>query len=230
MKKSEFEKYLSRISIKRLEEFLRKEDAPCWESDLLKVLAPELNMINGSALELYRYHFVLFHYLYQLQIKLYEENLYLHVHFMGIHLLEFPSQGKCRFYFQDPPCFCNEKTEDTRTSYCLFHRSQIPENSLEHLSEKYFYLDEKNFNSISEDNAEAFVTGAWQLLFNHEDMLNCYKIMELPENSDLKLVKRHFRNLARKYHPDINPEFARKFCEINSAYRRLIGYLTVKPV
>ncbi len=50
-----------------------------------------------------------------------------------------------------------------------------------------------------------------------------YEILGVPRNATQEEIKRAFRKLARKYHPDINksPEAQEKFKEINEAYQIL---------
>jgi hypothetical protein len=185
-------------------------------------------MVNGSALELFRHHFVLYHQLFNLKDLFYAQHKYLHIHFMNTVLVDFPDIGQCRHYFAAAGQFCKAVAGNAQRNLCDFHAQKIPECMLDNLSERYFYFDVANFFAISQENAESFVAGAWQLLVNHQDMLNCYKILGLPENSDLKLVKKHFRCLAKKFHPDLNPRYSKDFSEINDAYRKLIKYLSVK--
>lgn len=51
-----------------------------------------------------------------------------------------------------------------------------------------------------------------------------YSVLGVPRNADEKEIKKAYRRLARKYHPDLNPgnkEAERKFKEINEAYEVL---------
>ncbi len=57
------------------------------------------------------------------------------------------------------------------------------------------------------------------------DYKDYYKILGVPEDADAKAIKKAFRNLARKYHPDANPDdpesAEQRFKEINEAYEVL---------
>ncbi len=48
-------------------------------------------------------------------------------------------------------------------------------------------------------------------------MKNYYKLLEVEENASEDDIKKSYRNLSKKYHPDLNPQGAEKFKEINEA-------------
>lgn len=52
-------------------------------------------------------------------------------------------------------------------------------------------------------------------------MKNYYKILEVEENASIDEIKKSYRKLAAKYHPDRNPEGEEKFKEIAEAYETL---------
>lgn len=52
-------------------------------------------------------------------------------------------------------------------------------------------------------------------------MKDYYKILEVEENASNEEIKKSFRNLSKKYHPDLNPNGAEKFKEINEAYENI---------
>lgn len=52
-------------------------------------------------------------------------------------------------------------------------------------------------------------------------MKDYYKILEVEENASEEEIKKSYRTLSKKYHPDLNPEGAEKFKEIAEAYEIL---------
>ncbi|GAB4278049.1 MAG: hypothetical protein Kow0068_01490 [Marinilabiliales bacterium] len=55
-----------------------------------------------------------------------------------------------------------------------------------------------------------------------------YKVLGVSHTSTIKEIKSAFRNKAKLYHPDINPEInsTEEFIKINEAYRALMNYRT----
>ncbi len=51
--------------------------------------------------------------------------------------------------------------------------------------------------------------------------MNFYEILGVTPDSELADIKSAYRKLARKYHPDVNPDGARRFKEISRAYDTL---------
>lgn len=54
--------------------------------------------------------------------------------------------------------------------------------------------------------------------------MNPYKVLGISENADEQEIKKAYRGLAKKYHPDLNPEdlqAEQKFKEIVEAYEIL---------
>ncbi len=216
----EFEKRLNEIDRDIILDYLFSLKAPCYESTLLKMAFPDMDILASAPLTLYRNHFLLFHLLYRLQEKLYQEEKYLHIHCMRTFLLDYPGDGRCRFYEALNGTFCKDFVESGR-HYCNFHQKMVGENELEILSERYFYLDADNYYRLDEKTAEAFLSGSWELLMQYDRFSECYKILGLSETFDMEKVKKRFRRLAKEYHPDHGYESAEKFNEINRAYRTL---------
>ena len=49
-------------------------------------------------------------------------------------------------------------------------------------------------------------------------MKNYYKILEVEENASEDEIKKSYRNLSKRFHPDVNPNGDENFKEINEAY------------
>lgn len=52
-------------------------------------------------------------------------------------------------------------------------------------------------------------------------MDNFYQVLELPLEATQEQIKKNYRTLAKKYHPDKNPDGEDKFKQIASAYQTL---------
>jgi len=231
---NEFDKLLENIPVDSIKNYLLSLTTPCFESQLIKIAFNEPNIFNIDAFNLYRYHFALFYLLYKLQDDYYKENKYLHVHFMRIFLTDYPNKGECRFYDEYTGLFCKNKNINNEITYCDFHSKKMGENNLDNLSSKYYYLNKENFFNINKETAEELLNGAWEVIIKYKEYKNCFKILDLPETSDINTIKKRYKYLAKKYHPDCieknNPVLIidKSFNEINNAYRYLIKKLTFK--
>lgn len=64
-------------------------------------------------------------------------------------------------------------------------------------------------------------------------MKDYYKALELKPGASEDEIKKQFRKLSKKYHPDVNPDGEEKFKEIQEAYDKLIelsSYPKILPV
>ena len=221
-KLSEFKAAQSNIDLDKLRLHLCSLSKPCWENELLAVAFPEIDAIKSDPLELFRGHFLLFNALYRLKTEFEKDNKFLHIHFMRTFLTNYPENGRCRRYLEESGTFCNAKTEGI---YCKFHSDQFSGNYLDDLSEQYYYLDWKNYYSLTADTAESFLNGTWELMQNYDEYKKCLKVLDLPEKVSLEILKKRFRFLAKTLHPDVSEVEAEKFSEVNTAYRRLLKFI-----
>lgn len=220
----ELDTFLEEICHEELKGFLLASPEPVWESELLKIAFPDINVACGDSLSLFQSHFALFHKLYLMQNELFDQNLYLHIHFMRTVVRSFPEPGCCREFLEENSEFCGAECCEESTR-CRFHFSPEDQNALDRLSEKYFYLEKNNFKSLTAETADKFINGAWQLLQNHDDYRKCLAVMGLPEGVTVDLLKKRFRYLARTMHPDLVGCHNNEFAQINAAYRKLLAYL-----
>lgn len=65
------------------------------------------------------------------------------------------------------------------------------------------------------------------------NLVQCYRVLGLEFGAELEQIKGSYRRLARRYHPDVNPdnqaEAQAKFIEITEAYQRLLKAGTSLP-
>lgn len=90
---------------------------------------------------------------------------------------------------------------------------------------------------ISKDELDSFIQSFSNLKGSQKNLSleEAYKILELNQNADLNLVKKQYRNLAKKYHPDILnannvskeelEQGVKKFQKINEAYELIKKHL-----
>ncbi|MGF1499859.1 MAG: DnaJ domain-containing protein [Elainellaceae cyanobacterium] len=60
------------------------------------------------------------------------------------------------------------------------------------------------------------------------NLANCYQLLGLSAGASFEEIKTSYRRLARRYHPDVNPErhAQDKFIELTEAYQALLQFLT----
>ncbi|NCB37516.1 MAG: hypothetical protein EOM80_01995 [Erysipelotrichia bacterium] len=219
-----FVDYLQQLKLEELAGVLENQQEPVWECELMKVAFPEADLINGAPLEIYRWHFVLFHVLYKLASEFAGRGLYLHIHFMRTCVKKNPGPTLCRYFDDKLTNFCGALCREDR-QLCDFHFQKIDDAAIDSLSERYFYLNPANFEALSCENAEKFIGGAWNLLQNPKEYHRCLRVMGLPEGVSIDLLKKRFRYLAKTMHPDTNAVHHDEFAQINSAYRMLLTCL-----
>lgn len=225
-----FTRRVQTIDQTALKRYLSAQREPCYESQLMRIAFPEFDIAQAGPLALYQHHFLLFHVLYRLQNDFYRENRYLHIHFMRTRLAPYPDAGFCRFFDDLLGAFCAAACADGG-DYCEFHRERVGDSALDDLSLRYFYLDARNFDSLDERTATAFVNGTWELLAHYDDYRRSLKILDLPESADIAMIKKRFKTLAKQHHPDAGAASNDAFYDINNAYQLLLHLrATMQPL
>jgi len=222
---NEFQGQLNSIKKSDIICFLSSQTMPCYESRLLKLAFPDMDIARSKPLALYQHHFILFHLLYRLQEDFYQKGQYLHIHFMRTCLTDYPPIGTCRQYDEHTGLFCGAGCDDQK-HYCPFHLEKIGETEIDALSLKYFYLDTENYYQFDEETAEAFINGAWEILAHYDQYRESFKILGISETFDIQAIKKRFRELAKQHHPDMKSSTGiscgEQFNEINRAYQFLL--------
>jgi hypothetical protein len=102
-------------------------------------------------------------------------------------------------------------------------------------------IDVTHLNCARVQTRSPYIRGVWlmadfelagQARERHRDpMLVYYETLGLHRKATHAMVKRAYRHLARKYHPDVNPtpEATRRMQQINDAYERIMQALDSEP-
>ncbi len=224
----EFTQRVHNIDAEQLRVFLNSLRSPCYESELMRVAFPDFEIGTARPLSLYQNHFLLFHVLYQLQEEFARQEKYLFIHFMRTMLLPYPPTGTCRFFDERLVLFCEAPCAEGK-EYCAFHLEQLGETAIDELSLRYFYADPRNFYTLDEETAEAFLNGTWEILTHYTAYQESFRVLGLSETSDIAQIKKTFKRLARQYHPDRGAESHEHFTEINNAYQFLMRVIPRFP-
>jgi len=81
---------------------------------------------------------------------------------------------------------------------------------------KSYYLDISHYFETSEDDVNQLLDNFWRKFLSHDDKSAALKTLELPLEADYSTIKKQYRRLAQKHHPDKggSNEF---FAKINAA-------------
>ncbi|MGX5173173.1 DNA-J related domain-containing protein [Aliikangiella sp. IMCC44653] len=154
-------------------------------------------------LSLFKKHFYLYHYLYQLKIALRPYQLHLMISPLSIQLLPSSSTQSI---------------------------AQSGAASLHSTNDKYladadplqdFYLDPTNLE-LSDDAVTAMQRQFWEKFLAIDKKAAAIRELELTEVSELniKILKQQYRRLANLHHPDKGGD-ANRFAQIENAYQNL---------
>lgn len=86
-----------------------------------------------------------------------------------------------------------------------------------------FYLDLSHLNTTTESDIEKLLQSFWQHYFNEDQKHHALKTLELSEPIDFKQIKKQYRRLAMRHHPDRGGD-ANALIEIHQAMQCLQQY------
>ena len=179
---------------------LEKSDKGISEFELLRILEREAPIFDELGdepdLRLFRKHYLIMNALYQLQTKLWQEDeVRLYISPLQIHL---------------------EAIAEVEES----HSSELEDGVEAKLAA--YYLDWDEYDNTDAEDVAALLKGFYHKLFNQDDTKKALEVLGIPENPTKSEIKRAYRQLVRKAHPDRGGD-AKKFIALRKAYEHLIS-------
>jgi len=104
------------------------------------------------------------------------------------------------------------------TSIRITRSGYIPEKEAVTLHDplKDYYLDISHYFETSEQEVNALLDSFWKRFLAQDDKQQALKVLNLPIDSEYKEVKKQYRLLAQKHHPD-KGGCSKTFTKINAA-------------
>lgn len=179
---------------------LEASDKGISEFELLRQLESQVPLLDELGddpdLKLFRKHFLIMNALYQLQRKLWQEDeVRLYISPLQIHL---------------------EAVAEVENS----QSSEVEDGAEAKLAA--YYLDWDEYDNTDAEDVAALLKGFYNKLFNHDDTEKALKLLGIKENSTKLEIKRAYRLLVKKAHPDKGGD-AKKFIKLRKAYEHLIS-------
>jgi DnaJ-domain-containing protein 1 len=100
-------------------------------------------------------------------------------------------------------------------------KQEQQKNEYKHQEQSYTQQEETQNNS---QNKTHYKTDEFAQFYSE----SVYVVLGVSADDDFKTIKKAYRNLVRKYHPDLNPDELEKYTEItqliNNAYEKIQGW------
>jgi DnaJ-domain-containing protein 1 len=174
---------------------LTEADAAITEHQLMKTLEQDnkhfSELAESQNLALFQKHFLIMNALYQLQQRLLDEKVYLHISPLAIYMQS-----------------ANIESVQLLAEF----------NNDEHL--RCYYTDWQNFQQASESQVNKLLDQFWQRYSLQEKKLDAYQVLALPVSAPWCEVQKNYRKLAARHHPDRGGDAVR-FIAIRQAYEIL---------
>ncbi len=226
------------IDTNNLLAYLKAHSQPVPETHLLREFLPGAReaLAAGFSLELFRYHFILYHSLYLLteELEQSDSQYLLYIKTINVYLLQKPAPGYCRYFDESKPRFCGVKTGQAE-QYCSFHRKMSDRHreagTLGDAGMREYYLDLDNMNSADEQTLKMWERGIFRYAASYKETERSLEILGLPADYSLRRLKDRYRYLSKQHHPDTAgsgervtvEKPAKDFGEIQHAYEVLLA-------
>jgi len=150
-------------------------------------------------LRLFRQHFIVMNALYELHYELLQENIFLHISALDIHIKPLANRNDDSIKNELMPDFYNSTGFNKLSNY---------------------YLDWHNFNQTKDKDVEVLLTNFWKnyLAYNEKD--NALTCLNLTPTSNWAEIKQRYRQLCQQHHPDKGGNNL-YFLQIRQAYDNL---------
>jgi hypothetical protein len=171
------------------------EKNPCTEHEILstlkdKKISPFDQLDLKQSKDLFCAHFLTMHALYQLQNDYLHHQLY-NLNIQSIKIERHPYLSSTR----------TGENVDTLT---------------QHDPLKDYYLDISHYFETSENEVNELLNSFWKKYLAQDDKQQALNTLDLPANSDYASIKKQYRLLAQKHHPD-KGGCGKYFAKINAA-------------
>lgn len=138
-------------------------------------------------------------------------------HFLCMHALY---HLKNQYAVQQTFVIIIQSVRVQRFSLSLLHSSKTNEEIKQFIEVSdplaSYYLDPKHYFETREDEINDMLKSFWTKYLAQDKKQEALSILELPVNADMEMIKKQYRRLAQKHHPD-KGGCAEKFNEIREA-------------
>jgi hypothetical protein len=216
--------YMLQFESHKIFDFLTSREKPIMEIDLLR-FATGRRLMPESRERLFELHFSLYHTLYRIKFEAGRSGYYLNLDPMRIRLIQVPGPSSCHFYFADTGSFCLRHANGS--GLCALHARDpalLREPSFDPLYE--FYSNEENISFGKSGILEKLMKGVVMYAIRKGEIQRALDFFGL-SRPDLKTIKKRYRSLARRYHPDMNGGNESMMKELNQAYQILLEVFVI---
>jgi len=129
-------------------------------------------------------------------------------HFLTMHALY---QLQNEYLSKQQYCLDIQSVKIERTHYI-----KNSEGLMHHDPLKDYYLDISHYFETSENEVNELLSSFWKKYLAQDDKQQALKTLELPANSSYEVIKKQYRLMAQKHHPD-KGGCSKYFTKINAA-------------
>ncbi len=201
------------IDGKELLAYLVSRPSPVPETELLRRFYPEARkaLIEVVSLDLFRYHFLLYHSLFRLAASLEssESEYYLHIKSINVYLFRKPAPEYCIHFDPDKPGFGGIRIDTApapASRYCSFHRRkadrETTDGTVGEAAMSSYYLNLENLDSMDDSRLRMWQEGIFAYAASYEEIDRCLELFGLSSDFSMKRLKNRYRYLSKLYHPD----------------------------